>query len=869
MEKKRGEEQEAVLISLPKVDRFGFVKQEGNSPDGFMKNKSASEYEREERRIRKWRKMIGVGGNDWKHYVRRKPHVVKRRIRKGIPDCLRGLVWQLVSGSRDLLLMNPGVYEQLVIYETSASELDIIRDISRTFPSHVFFQQRHGPGQRSLYNVLKAYSVYDRDVGYVQGMGFVAGLLLLYMSEEDAFWLLVALLKGAVHAPMEGLYLVGLPLVQQYLYQLDHLVAYYLPKLGEHFAQEMINPSMYASQWFITVFSYSFPFHLALRIWDVFLFEGVKIVFKVGLALLKYCHDDLVKLPFEKLIHALRNFPEDAMNPDMLLPMAYSIKVSKRLVELKDEYEKQHGGKLTERVKQKMLILNLHRVSDLLVAGKFAWDTELILQTFNPMDATLILQTHVSHLGNKDRLIWHTDKKGLFSVKAAYQAILQSKLSQSQQAESSKGKANDKKIWNKIWKLQIKPKLRNFLWRCLHNWIGTSSALRRKKLDINGNCCWCDEEEETLEHLMFQCDRAKIVWKLAGLSWDCLMNKSTTLTDWWFNLCCLKNSAHNKDRISLSVYILWWLWKTRNTCLFDREPTSELKLVEADSSKQKPRVTSSVALTSSGETQGIGQLPQATSVNESSSDAFCATGIAFSDNMEVASCLKSLQVPKHQPRDTSLLQIRAWLEEGLAFGWQKVVLTVTDKDLHQILAGKDQCSPDCAILCGHVWSFRSALLESSPPISGWNQKKPFGMSNCIRSHDHRARDDPSRPTGGDILKQLVLPESTNGSESRPLVHVYRRVLPWSSRQDVAIRSPSIVEGSMVALHVAACYPMRLTPQNLEAQMLLSDQKKTEMKAQKVMLSVEDDEDDEASDFIASTSRITRNEEDCDTYDHED
>lgn len=61
--------------------------------------------------MRKWRKMIGVGGSDWKHYVRRKPNVVKRRIRKGIPDCLRGLVWQLISGSRDLLLMNPGVYE--------------------------------------------------------------------------------------------------------------------------------------------------------------------------------------------------------------------------------------------------------------------------------------------------------------------------------------------------------------------------------------------------------------------------------------------------------------------------------------------------------------------------------------------------------------------------------------------------------------------------------------------------------------------------------------------------------------------------------------------------------------------------------------
>ncbi|KAH7298239.1 hypothetical protein KP509_25G033200 [Ceratopteris richardii] len=294
---------------------------------------------REEKRLRKWRKMIGVGGADWKHYVRRKPNVVKRRIRKGIPDCLRGLVWQLISGSRDLLLMHQGVYEQLVLYETSSSELDIIRDISRTFPSHVFFQQRHGPGQRSLYNVLKAYSVYDRAVGYVQGMGFLAGLLLLYMSEEDAFWLLVALLKGAVHAPMEGLYLVGLPLVQQYLYQLSRLVKEQLPKLGAHFDEEMINPSMYASQWFITVFSYSFPFPLALRIWDVFLFEGVKIVFKVGLALLKYCHDDLVNLPFEKLVHALRNFPEDALRPDTLLPMAFSIKVSKRLEELRVEYE--------------------------------------------------------------------------------------------------------------------------------------------------------------------------------------------------------------------------------------------------------------------------------------------------------------------------------------------------------------------------------------------------------------------------------------------------------------------------------------------------------------------------------------------------
>lgn len=108
--------------------------------------------------------------------------------------------------------------------EKSPSEIEIIRDISRTFPNHIHYHQRHGLGQRQLYNVLKAYSVYDRHVGYVQGMGFIAGLLLLYMCEEDAFWLMVAILKGIAHEPLEGLFQPGLPLVQLSLFQFELIV---------------------------------------------------------------------------------------------------------------------------------------------------------------------------------------------------------------------------------------------------------------------------------------------------------------------------------------------------------------------------------------------------------------------------------------------------------------------------------------------------------------------------------------------------------------------------------------------------------------------------------------------------------------------
>ena len=106
------------------------------------------------------------------------------RNRKGVPDELRGIVWPLVSGGRELLLRNPGVYERLMLFESSASELDIVRDLNRTFPGHVYYAQRHGPGQRSLYNVLKAYSVFDRSVGYVQGMGFVTGTFVVRRERE-------------------------------------------------------------------------------------------------------------------------------------------------------------------------------------------------------------------------------------------------------------------------------------------------------------------------------------------------------------------------------------------------------------------------------------------------------------------------------------------------------------------------------------------------------------------------------------------------------------------------------------------------------------------------------------------------------------
>ena len=309
--------------------------------DDELQTESAKRKERNA--IDGWRALLLQSSDELRSLIARRPRRLKRWVARGIPDVLRGQVWQLLSGGRELRIHNPGVYYKLLVYESSASETDIIHDIGRTFPTHIFFQQRHGPGQRSLFNILKAYSVYDRHVGYVQGMGFVAGLLLLYMSEEDAFWTLVALLKGAVHEPLEGLYLPGLPLLQQYLFQFESLIADHFPNLSQQFENEGFQIGLHTSQWFITMFAYSMKFDYLLRIWDMIMFDGPRTVFRVGLAIVHYMKPLIQGEQFEVMAQLIRN-PEVTVKPDELMKQAFSYKVCKRLRKLKSKYARNNVG---------------------------------------------------------------------------------------------------------------------------------------------------------------------------------------------------------------------------------------------------------------------------------------------------------------------------------------------------------------------------------------------------------------------------------------------------------------------------------------------------------------------------------------------
>lgn len=134
-------------------------------------------------------------------------------------------------------------------------------------------------------------------------MSFVCGHLAYYLNEEDAFWVLVSLVKTYELGEM---YRPGLPKLTALLYKLERLIQVYMPNLFLHFQSLGVQPVMYAAEWFTTVFAYSFEFNVAARIWDVFLIEGIDYLLNLALAILKIAEPQLLKRSFEAIILYLK-----------------------------------------------------------------------------------------------------------------------------------------------------------------------------------------------------------------------------------------------------------------------------------------------------------------------------------------------------------------------------------------------------------------------------------------------------------------------------------------------------------------------------------------------------------------------------------
>ena len=121
-----------------------------------------------------WGRLVA----DWSNVYKKRNSYIKELVRKGVPHHFRGVVWPLLCSSAAIDSPAKSQYADY-IKATSACEKVIRRDIARTYPEHDFFKEKDGLGQESLFNVMKAYSLHDREVGYCQGSAFIVGILLM------------------------------------------------------------------------------------------------------------------------------------------------------------------------------------------------------------------------------------------------------------------------------------------------------------------------------------------------------------------------------------------------------------------------------------------------------------------------------------------------------------------------------------------------------------------------------------------------------------------------------------------------------------------------------------------------------------------
>ncbi|XP_059620211.1 rab GTPase-activating protein 1-like isoform X2 [Phlebotomus argentipes] len=275
----------------------------------------------------------------------KRPKMLAPLVRIGIPEALRGTLWQKLAKVENSTELTEK-YRLLITMETKC-ETVIQRDIHRTFPAHRFFRESGGFGQDALYKVSKAYAVYDSEVGYCQGLSFIAASLLLHMPEEEAFCVLVALMYDY---GLRDLYKHGFESLYLRLYQLNRLLKDQLPRLYEHFAQIGVETHMFASQWFLTLFTARFPLYFVYHILDVFLLDGMPILFQVAMTLLSVYEQELRQLDFEGVLKYFRvTLPKKCRNENQakkLMKMACERKV-KRLKHYEEEFVAQR--ELTER----------------------------------------------------------------------------------------------------------------------------------------------------------------------------------------------------------------------------------------------------------------------------------------------------------------------------------------------------------------------------------------------------------------------------------------------------------------------------------------------------------------------------------------
>uniref|UniRef100_A0A0N4ZPQ8 Rab-GAP TBC domain-containing protein n=1 Tax=Parastrongyloides trichosuri TaxID=131310 RepID=A0A0N4ZPQ8_PARTI len=305
------------LHNLPVKSRFSFynVVNFKRGPINIKGDKKMTLNEKE----KFWLTLL----DDWNDYYINNFDIIKNMCRKGIPQSVRGKVWMNLIKISDSL----NLYEYENEIGNPKFTYEIAKDLNRQYPNHFMFSDKSPYGiigQHNLMTILKAYTILFPDKGYCQAQAPVAALLLIQMPPEDAFKVFI----GICETIAKDYYTHTMNRLQIEGKILKSLIHINLPNIHRLFQKYEVEPELYMVEWFLCLYSRTFPMDVVLRLWDILFCEGHKIIFKTALVIIKHIFSDDIPNPDTVgILQKFKEIPECLCDGDYLISQINDIEI--------------------------------------------------------------------------------------------------------------------------------------------------------------------------------------------------------------------------------------------------------------------------------------------------------------------------------------------------------------------------------------------------------------------------------------------------------------------------------------------------------------------------------------------------------------
>ncbi|EAY23308.1 TBC domain containing protein [Trichomonas vaginalis G3] len=250
--------------------------------------------------VRDWKYII----KNWEKLMKESRSIIIRSLRLGVPTKYRADVWALLTNSHTVKSKANFTYSQLDKVNSNSSQI-ISHDVPRTMPSW-----SNDNSQRfldELSRLLNAYANVDPELGYTQGMNFIASMFLLYQPEEQAFWSFYSLMFQS-SLPHRLFFIQDFPKLRLHKTLVDRLIYQNFPDIYHAFEERMLDSTIFTPMWLMVCFlSGNFGLELSTFIFEQFLAFGVAPLLSFGLGILEIHKNTLRNDGFEELLHVLTN----------------------------------------------------------------------------------------------------------------------------------------------------------------------------------------------------------------------------------------------------------------------------------------------------------------------------------------------------------------------------------------------------------------------------------------------------------------------------------------------------------------------------------------------------------------------------------